>query len=67
MHKIVNGIRIELTPEEEKSVLEEWERNKKRKEEKRKILQEKKELRISAINKLKTLGLSDDEINSIIK
>ena len=66
MHKIVNGIRIELTAEEEKVIQDEWIKNAEgtrlKKESIQMEAQKLNDLKNSVSLKLKSLGLTDEEI-----
>ena len=70
LHKIVNGEKIMLSKSEEKSVREEWEANRIKNEERRKQLQEEKnkldEQKKSGKEKLKVLGLTEEEIEALL-
>ncbi len=71
MHKIVNGIKIDLSPEEEERVLAEWESNRQKNEilkSQREAENEKRKQNYdSAVKKLINLGLNTDEINAFLK
>jgi len=71
LHKMVNGIKVNLTPEEEEKIRAEWEQNRIKHEqemlEKQQEKAAKETLRNSAIAKLKkTALLSDDEIGALL-
>lgn len=62
LHKIVNGIRIELTEEEETATIAEWEANRLRVEAKRAELAKKEAVKKEAQEKLCALaGLTEEE------
>ena len=66
MKKIVNGIHLECTPEEEKTIIAEWEENRIKQEIAKSEYSKKEEIRKNALEKIKiSLGLSDEEINSL--
>lgn len=68
MHKLVNGKRIELSQEEEKQVLEEWEQNKLRKKTKLEEHQRKKDAHEAVIQKMaQKLEVSVDEMKQTLK
>jgi hypothetical protein len=63
MHKIVNGVRKECTPEEEKAILESWKNGEEKLKERKRILQEKKNKKSLFIQSLsKTIDMSKSEI-----
>ena len=65
-HKIVNGERINLTQDEINSIKESW-RIEDEKRAQRKIIRENKnQNKIRLKGKLKSLGLSEDEISLVI-
>lgn len=67
MHRIVNGIKIECTPQEEAEIKADWERNILRMEEKRQKKLLKKEQKQAIRNKvMNSLNLSEEEINLIL-
>lgn len=62
LHKIVNGIRIELTPEEEAATLAEWEANRLKQEKRRAEREAREKLKQAAQEKIAALaGLTDEE------
>ena len=65
LHKLVNGKKVELTPEEEASIRAEWEEGAKKAEEKKRQLALKKEKQQLAIEKL--LKDLNEEEKAIIK
>lgn len=71
LHKMVNGQRIELTPEEEAQILEEWKQNELRMKielDQLKMENELEKARIeSAKLKLRNLGLTTEEIEALTK
>lgn len=71
LHKMVNGVRVDCTPEEEEQIKAEWEANRIKNEEKkqRRIaeMEEKENHRKSAIQKLQSMGLSKEEIDALIE
>lgn len=67
MHKIVNGERVDLSPEEEVEMLADWERNRINQQEKLRLAEIKEKIRQSAIAKLQEMGLSFEEIESLMK
>lgn len=71
LHKIVNGVRVDLTPEEEEKTLAEWEKNRLEHEAYKEMLRleaEKKEkLKQSAKEKLMASGLTQEEVEMLIK
>ena len=70
LHKMVNGVRVECTPEECNAIEAEWAKN--REEQKLKIEQRKAKerellnLKASAMDKLRKLGLDDAEIDALM-
>lgn len=69
MHKMVNGKRVDLTPEEEEKVKAEWAANRaksaQKKAEKAAKIKQVHKKRESARAKLKQLGLDDEEIEAL--
>jgi len=70
MHKMVNGIKVDLSPEEEAAVEAEWAKN--REAAKQKIAErnakvaEQEKLKASAMAKLKAIGLDDAEVAALV-
>ena len=70
LHKMVNGVRVECTPEECNAIEAEWAKN--REEHKLKVEQKKAKdkevlnLKESAMVKLRALGLDDAEIDALM-
>ena len=69
LHKMVNGKKIELSAEEEAVVRKEWEENRVKREQVKKekearILQLQQNL-TSAMEKLKGMGLTQEEIDAL--
>ena len=62
LHQIVNGERIELTEEEKACIRSEWAQEDEKKALRIEERKEKAILKESAINKLISLGLTEDEI-----
>lgn len=60
LHKVVNGVKMELTPEEEKQFLEEWQANKEKREAQKRLQEEKNAKFDLAMEKL-LAPLSDEE------
>ena len=65
LHKIVNGVRIDLTEEEEIETRAEWARSDARMLERIQQRLEQDRFRESVKNKLSLLGLSEEEISMI--
>lgn len=66
MHRIVNGVKVDLTPEEEHEVNQEWIANMKAKKERAKVAEKREKDRQSALDKIYGLaGLSEDEIKAL--
>lgn len=67
MHKMVNGVRIECTPEEEAEIKADWERGRIRQEERQRLKQEqdlkKAEIKEKAAS---NLGISIEELKLIL-
>lgn len=63
LNKIVNGVEVECTPEEVAALHAEWAANE---ESNAKLLAEQKAIRESALTKIAALGLTTDEIKSLI-
>lgn len=70
LHKMVNGKRVDLSPEEEAKVRAEWDANRAKRQEivaqKRAKLAEHNKNKESAMKKLRALGLEDQEIEALI-
>ena len=60
LHKIVNGKKVDLSAEEEKAILQEWDENKKRRELKLKEMEAKKAEVEKVVEKMLT-GLTEEE------
>jgi len=67
LHKMVNGTKVDLSPEEEAKVRAEWAENEKQAEREIKKVKDQEFHRKTAKNKLKALGLSEVEIDSLLK
>lgn len=67
LHKIVNGIRIDCTPEEEESIKIDWERNRIKKEQRR-IERERKEFEKKQLQEkiANTVGISIEELKTAL-
>jgi len=70
LHKMVNGVRVDCTPEEEEQIKSEWAANTAKaqeriKEKKAKAAKEDK-LKKSAMLKLKAVGLDVEEIAALL-
>jgi len=71
LHRMVNGVRVDCTPEEEAEIQAEWAANRARKNQE--AIQEAldnaeaEEHRNSGWAKLKAIGLSDKEIEHLFK
>lgn len=70
LHKMVNGVRVDLSPEEEAAVEAEWAANRLAAEAKikdrRDKAAEKDRLKKSAMLKLKSVGLDEAEIAALL-
>lgn len=70
LHKMVNGKRVDLSPEEEAKVRAEWDANRAKKQQmmaqKRAKIAEHNKNKEVAMAKLRALGLEDKEIEALI-
>lgn len=62
-HKIVNGVRLELTPEEINQTKESWQKEDAKRSERMILRKQKRLAKISLQQKLTALGLTEEEIN----
>ena len=68
MHKIVNGVRIDLTKEEEEATIAEWEANRIKAEIRREEREKQQQAKELAQNKLAMLaGLTEEEKNLLFR
>ena len=68
MHKIVNGVRIDLTKEEEEATIAEWEANRIKSEIRREEREKQRQAKELAQNKLAMLaGLTEEEKNLLFR
>jgi hypothetical protein len=71
MHKMVNGKRVDLSDEEKARVEAEWKRNMEKKaqrlEKLKKEKEEKTSIKLSLLSKLETIGLTLEEIETLLK
>ena len=65
LHKIVNGVRIDLTEEEELDIRASWKFGEERQSLRLQQMQEKIALQEQTKNKLISIGLSEQEVNLI--
>lgn len=66
MHHIINGIKVECTPEEEESIKLEWESNRLKQQAAKAEELKIQEMKKTVLEKLKTVaGLTDEEIKTL--
>jgi hypothetical protein len=71
MHKMVNGKRVELTKKQEEEVLAQWKKNEEERaleKENKRVAKEQQNLKKnSAMQKLLALGLTKEEVESLLE
>ena len=68
MHKLVNGVKVELSVDEERQIKDEWAKNEqeiKLKEQEKILLEQKKEIAKSKV--LQSCGLTEEEMKLLFK
>ena len=66
MHRIVNGVKVDLTKEEEQALNQEWIANMKAKKERVKVLEKREADKASALKKIYELAnLTEEEISAL--